>query len=523
MDMYELVPYGSRSFPEAHPDRLAAVARLFGRQAPDPRQARILELGCGSGMHLVPIAHRLPGAVCVGIDRSASSIVAARTLASRVGVHNLALIEADLAEADTWLSRSDLPEAYDYIVAHGVYSWVESEVREALMARCARWLAPDGVVYVSYNAKPGWSMRGAIAEMMRFHASGFSQPQRQVAQSRALLHFLSEVVPGSDPYGAWLRREERLVASQPDDWLFHDLLSADNSPVYLHEFVSHATRHGLVYLGDSDVPSMLPDRLPAEVRKTLASLGSDQLRAEQYLDFVLCRSFRRSLLVHPGPIDRELTASRLIGTFVRGTAELLPQESEGGAELFRTRAGDTISTDVPLLRAALLVLFERRPEPVAFEELVQAAMERAGESHDLEKARELVGRNLLLCFSRGALELYPRPIPMVSQVSLRPVACPLVRALCGSGSGMGGQYVPNLLQEMIPVDTLDRIVLTRLDGSRTKESLVDELCSAVQSGALEAPGLSSSVEGAVPDVLSFVQDWVPRRLDQFGRSGLLVG
>src|SRR5687767_8955466 len=100
MDMYELVPYGSRSFPEAHPDRLAAVARLFGRQAPDPRQARILELGCGSGMHLVPIAHRLPGSVCVGLDRSASSIVAARTMASRVGVHNLALIEADLTEAD---------------------------------------------------------------------------------------------------------------------------------------------------------------------------------------------------------------------------------------------------------------------------------------------------------------------------------------------------------------------------------------------------------------------------------------
>ncbi|MEQ1507390.1 MAG: class I SAM-dependent methyltransferase [Myxococcota bacterium] len=508
MDPYEIVPYGSRPYAEAHPDRLCVVGRLFGLCPPDPATARVLELGCGAGLHLAPIAARLPGSRCVGVDRNPAAIARARGTAAQLGASNLTFVEADLCAADPPLADATLPDAYDYVIVHGVYSWVPAEVRDAILARCARWLAPTGIAYVSYNTRPGWQLRGMLAEMLQFHAEGFEAPEKKVAQSRALLQFLAEAVPDSEPYGAWLRREARLVAAQPDAWVFHDLLAHENAAVLVSEFVAHARAHGLQYLGDADLPSMLPDRLPPTVRRVLDTLGSDLVRLEQYLDFVVCRNFRRSLLCRPGvEIDRDLAWPRLEGAWLRGPVESLGVDDAGG-EVFRTRAGDTLSTTVPSLRAAFEILADADPAPIAFDALVSEASARAGSTTE-RFDRELIGRNLLLCFARGVLEVLPREIAVARTLAPRPVADPVIRALA-----VGGEGVPSLLHEHVPIDAIDRSLLPRLDGTRTVAALIDELGRAVDGGALVAPSDRDRVS-------SFLAEAVPDRLQRYLRAGLL--
>ena len=146
---YEAIAYAALPHPLTHPDRLATVATFLGYDAPAPARCRVLEVGCNQGANLVPMAVTLPDATFVGCDLSPSAIDAGRAMAAAIGARNVDLRCADLATLDPTLGP------FDYIVAHGVYSWVPADVREALFALAGARLAPGGVMFVSFNALPG--------------------------------------------------------------------------------------------------------------------------------------------------------------------------------------------------------------------------------------------------------------------------------------------------------------------------------------------------------------------------------
>jgi cyclopropane fatty-acyl-phospholipid synthase-like methyltransferase len=111
---YDRVPYPGHPFPQTHPDRLATVATLFGLRPAAPNACRLLELGCGDGGNLVPMAYGLRASAFCGVDLSGRAIARAGELAAALGLRNLELRHADL---------ESLPElgTFDYVVAHGVY------------------------------------------------------------------------------------------------------------------------------------------------------------------------------------------------------------------------------------------------------------------------------------------------------------------------------------------------------------------------------------------------------------------
>jgi len=158
---FDAVPYRHGAIPETHPARLGAIARMLGRPAAPPDACRVLDLGCAEGMNLLPLAERLPGSTFVGVDFSAGQLATAEQARRAAGIGNAHFVQADLREYE--------PEAgaYDYVIAHGVYSWVSAEIRERLLAVCARALAPEGVAYVSYNVYPAWGLLGGFREMLR--------------------------------------------------------------------------------------------------------------------------------------------------------------------------------------------------------------------------------------------------------------------------------------------------------------------------------------------------------------------
>src|SRR5579885_2402730 len=139
---FDEVPYPGFPFPESHPDLLATIATLFGMTPPLLESCRILELGCGDGSNLIPMAFGLPQSQCLGVDLAERPIQKGRAMAEALGLTHLKLEQIDLCD----ITRAQ--GEFDYIIAHGVYSWVAPEVQEKVLAICGETLAANGVAYV---------------------------------------------------------------------------------------------------------------------------------------------------------------------------------------------------------------------------------------------------------------------------------------------------------------------------------------------------------------------------------------
>ncbi len=254
---YDEVPYESHAFHETHPDHLAVIATLHGLEPPPVATSRVLELGCAGGGNLLPMALEMPEARFVGIDVSARQIDEANAGLQALGVGNVEFRASDLAEIGEDVGT------FDYVIAHGVYSWVSEPVRERLLALIRATLAPTGVAFVSYNTRPGWNILGILRELMLFHAGEIEDLKGAVHSSRELLDRVVGAMPEPNtPYSVAIRREVEQLRSKSDPYLLHEFLEPESHAVGVHEFVAHAARHGLEYLSDARLRTTVDNQPP---------------------------------------------------------------------------------------------------------------------------------------------------------------------------------------------------------------------------------------------------------------------
>ena len=142
-------------------------------------------------------------------------------MAADLGLSNISLRAADLRDLGP-----DEGE-FDYIFAHGLYSWIPADVRDRLLAVCRERLAPQGVAFVSYNVYPGRYPRQMIREILLYHTRAIEDPAQRIAEARRLLSQIDH-------------EEAKHVMEHSDDGLFHDDLAPINDPVWFHEFAAHA-------------------------------------------------------------------------------------------------------------------------------------------------------------------------------------------------------------------------------------------------------------------------------------------
>ena len=514
---YDAIPYLSRPFPETRPERLAAIARLFGLQAPAPEGCRVLEIGCSMGGNLLPMAQDLPAARFLGIDASSRQIAEGWKAVERLGLKNLELRQLDILEAD------ELGE-FDYIVSHGVFSWVPPRVQAKLLQICQRHLAPNGVAYVSYNTLPGWRMRGMIRDMMVYHSRQFQGAQQQIQQARALLDFLATSVPANLPYGMTLKQELDSIRIQPDSYIYHDHLEVVNEPVYFHEFAAAANRHGLQYLGDVEFSTMLVTSFPPQVAETLMRLGTDLVRAEQYMDFMRNRTFRQSLLVHDDvAINRKLQGGPLPGFHVSSQGKSDSAEPSLAAGVLETYHGakGTLRAGAPITKAAMLLLRDQWPLSMPFEQLVTAARAKlgvaVGDGQPRPEDPVVLGGDMLQAYTVEAIELRMQALQFPITPSERPVASPLARWQAARGA-----MVTNLRHEHTKVDDFAQRLLPHLDGTRERTQLVEALAKDVAEGRLEIEPQGGGRLTGGPALRQVLNDAVDTALSNLARAALLV-
>lgn len=509
---YDDVPYESSSFPQTHPDRLAALARLFGLDPAPVDRCRVLELGCAMGANLVPMAFNLPGSDFVGVDSSARQVAVARATAGELDLTNIRIEHASILDVDRHWGE------FDYLICHGVYSWVPEAVQEKILAIAAENLSPNGVAFVSYNTYPGWHMREAIRHMMRYHADQFGDIPERLEQARALIDFLAGAVDTTTYYGALLQEELKLVRRVRDSYLFHDHLEEVNAPVYFHEFIARADRHGLRYLAEPDFATMLASGFPAEVAETLDRISPDVVRAEQYMDFLRNRFFRQTLLCRAEHrLNRHLTRASLRGLMV--ASAVAPEAPDGDRTSFRMPDGRSVTTDFPLTRAALSVLAEYWPLALDQETLLALASERVvavpdeGES---EKQWAVVLDDLLRCYTFGGVDLRTWQAPCTNRVTVKPRVSGLV-----AQQARKGRTVTSQRHEPVELDPLGIFLASLLDGTHDRAALLRELTGAVARGELVIKRADEPVTDARGDQ-EILASAIDEGLRIFARRALLV-
>ncbi|MCL5060566.1 MAG: class I SAM-dependent methyltransferase, partial [Candidatus Thermoplasmatota archaeon] len=206
---YDELPYDSLPLPETQPDFLAAVAKLHGFDAPDPSRARILELGCAQGGNLIPLAWRWPECECVGVELSRVQAEAGAAFIQALGLCNVRILHGDLAALP-----ADLGE-FDYIIAHGVYSWVPLAVQQALLDVCRHHLSAQGIAYISFNVDAGWqALQPLRTVLIERTAADLPAPARLAQALRVLDQLQAE---WSDPF---LLKEIAYLKTAAPSYLF---------------------------------------------------------------------------------------------------------------------------------------------------------------------------------------------------------------------------------------------------------------------------------------------------------------
>jgi len=521
---YDEVPYEGHPFPQTHPNRLATLATLLGLSPAPVDHCRVLELGCANGGNLIPMAFAFPESRFFGIDLSALQVAEGVETIQRLGLNNIELKHLSILDVDATFGR------FDYILCHGVYSWVPAAVQDKILEICAKNLEPNGIAYVSYNTLPGWHMRGMIRDMMSYHARQFADPYVRIQKARNLLDFLAESVSQEDsPYRLLLKNEADLLRRCRDSYLFHEHLEDVNEPIYFHQFAERAAAKGLRFLGEADFHVMVPGNYPPEVEQVLQQLSSDIVHIEQYMDFLRNRMFRQTLLCHA---DRRpcytLSPAQMRGFSLASPARPLSMRTNLAPDVieeFKAAHDVTLKSSLPIVKAAMLLLGEAWPRPLPFDELCRLARERltaSGAPADMseEADREVLGESLLRCYtsaSTNLLELYMQPPKLVLALSERPVASPLARMQAEKTN-----QLTNLRHELVTVSEFERHAIRLLDGSRDMPALIEELVNVVEQGALNVS--ENGVPIADPVRLrTIMRDALDQQLPRILTAALLVG
>ncbi len=515
MTPYDEVPYPQYAHPQTHPDRLATAARLYGLDARPVDACRVLELGCGTGSNVIPMAHGLPGSRFVGVDLAASRIAEGVAHAQALGLGNLELVAGDLAALPGDLGT------FDYIIAHGVYSWVPETVRDRLLAVCRTHLADEGVAFVSYNAYPGGHLNMMLREMLLFHVRNLTEPQERVTQALALLQLLSAASAQKDGFHQWIKAEAERAFGHERGHIYHDHLATINEPVYFKDFVAHAARHELQFLAEADFFELADFNFPPATRDALRQLEGNRILREQYMDFLKCRRFRQTLLCRREvPLPPLPVATQVEGMFAEAIEpyklagfDLQP----GVAATVATSNGGRLQTDLAPGKAALAVLGEAWPDRVFFPDLaakVAARLEAASITYeDSADARRQLGGFLLELFRGGIVTLHTWRPRFSASVSERPAASPLAR-----WQAAGAQLVTSVFHTGVQIeDDSGRHLMSLLDGTRDRAALSAEMFAFLRGrGALQEQAFDEA------ELRRRVDDELANNLRKLARFGLLI-
>lgn len=450
---YDALPYLERPFRQTHPDRLAAMGLLLGMSPADPAGARVLDVGCGSALNAIAMAAALPQARFFGFDLAQTAVDQAQRRIAQLGLRNIRVEHLDLVDFP------DEAGEFDYIIAHGFYSWVPEPVREALLALMNRHGSAHAICYLSFNARPGSTLRLAWRDAAAYHTRGIADTVERARASVRMLELMAAAAAGQS--SAWrdiVSNMLDMVRDKGIEWVGHDDFGPVFEPFHFHEVAAAAARHGMQYLSEARYFDGEPYALGEAARGILRDLADRSvLLREQYFDFLELRSFRQILLCRSGielrrPID--LTGLRKMS--FSSPADEAAVDANGKVMVSNPLTG--VRSEIrPQSRAILRQLREAWPCSLPFEQLAPAEHDRGAVAATLER--------LWAC---ALIEAHALAQRCGRGVAERPLAWPLARLEAASGA-----TVTSRIHSQCILDAGTRALLLMLDGSRDRKALAE--------------------------------------------------
>ncbi len=483
-ESYEKLPYKSQAYTQSHPNRLATLGHIFQISPAPITQCRVLELGCASGGNIIPLAWYLPQSEFVGIDISKGQASACKKAVSDLGLSNITVHNQNIADV------TDALGTFDYIICHGVFSWVPEDIQNHIFRIASDCLNERGIAYISYNTYPGWHAKEMVRNMMLYHSSHFDTLEQRLNQARASINFLADAVEkeGDRSYALVIKNELETLRQSGDWYLYHDYMEVVNTPIYFHQFCKRADRYGLQYLGEAEFGVMFSNDFSAKTNATLEEISQDIIQKEQYMDFLRNRPFRQTLLCSKKlDIRRYLDADCLASLLVASeaspevdTVDLAPQV----VQQFKIRDGFYIETASPELKTALLILKRSWPGAVSFPTLFTETATYLEKVFGLQSGHQAskkdLGRELFQCYINGGVRLTTWQNEFFNEISNRPQVSALTLYQVDQGD-----FIATPDHEKISLDSMSRQIVRLLDGAHDQSQILDNLQSLVRDGFLE--------------------------------------
>lgn len=294
--IYKELGYKSYPFPFTTPAYLEAYGTLVGLNTPPAKTARVLELGATYGGNIISQAVHNPEATFVGIELSQDQVEKGNKIISDAKLDNISLIQGDIMNFDETLGT------FDYIIAHGFYSWISDEMKNKLLDIISKHLADNGIAYVSYNTYPGWHTMEEVRQLMLFANRGHDEltHKEKVLRGKTVGSLVGSQILNYDNLkerNSKFLGALRSVMQKDDYYVGHDHLEPHNDPCYFYQFNDHLKVHNLAYVCDADLTLSMVRTYDESIADKLEKLApNSQADQEQYLDFMLDTTFRKSII-----------------------------------------------------------------------------------------------------------------------------------------------------------------------------------------------------------------------------------
>lgn len=522
LEDYDQLPYSDCPIKVSRPDNLHIIGRLFHLQPAPPANCKVLEIGCAGGANLIPLAYYWPQSQFVGVELSQQQAAQANHIINELQLGNIKVFHQDLMSLDQSFGQ------FDYIIAHGVYSWVPAQVQQHLLTLCNVLLAPHGIAYISYNTLPGWEPRNMLRDMMRYHARNAAGAAEHLTKSLELLSLLQQGLPQDGALSElWLKQLAEELLNKPPNYVYHDYLEKHNTPVYFHQFARQAEHHQLQFFAEASLYTMLSSTLTAEAENALDQF-EDPIEYEQYMDFFYLKHFRQSLLCHANCNPQRQIQADILKTcyfssdlYIQDDIDLLSPESQS----FTSPLGDHYSVSHPLTKAALAELLMAYPATLGVDELTQRAADTVRKYGDEQYAddTDVLFQDLVNLYFSGAIDASTAKREFTPHNPDKPQFNALAQAFCRNHKFS----VATVHHDSIALTPFQQRLIELADGGRDVQQIAAALSEAVNKDEALHAGyrhmLALYQQDEVSDSEGSIStDFVRRAINSLAHLGLLT-
>ncbi len=291
------VEYTAGFYQEQSPTYLNFVCVLNGVEpVPLDKPFTYFELGFGRGLTVNLLAASNPQGQFYAADFNPAHVAGARELANSAELTNLTLLEDSFEELAAG-KEPNLPQ-FDFITLHGIYTWVTPENQQHIVNFISRYLKPGGIVYLSYNAMPGWAASLPLQRLLVEYGDAF--PNRSDVQIKGAAELISRMEAASAGYfvaNTCLKPRLDGLKTANTNYLVHEYMHKHWAPRYHADIARDLAGAKMDFVGSAELPLAYPALYLNDEKKTLMNTISDSAMRETMKDYFLNTGFRKDVFV----------------------------------------------------------------------------------------------------------------------------------------------------------------------------------------------------------------------------------